>query len=102
MNSKTYSAKPTDVVRKWYIVDASKAPMGRVATEVATLLTGKGKPMYTAHIDCGDYVIITNTDKLVATGNKLDGKIYYKHSKYPGGLKSATLIEQMEKDSTRV
>ena len=102
MNSKTYSAKPTDVVRKWYIVDASKAPMGRVATEVATLLTGKGKPMYTAHIDCGDYVIITNTDKLVATGNKLDGKIYYKHSKYPGGLKSATLKEHMEKDSTRV
>lgn len=105
MNSKpakTFSAKPSDVVRKWYVVDASQAPIGRVATEVAMLLTGKGKPMFTQHIDCGDYVVITNADKLVATGKKLSDKVYYKHSNYPGGLKSATLKDQMEKDSTRV
>lgn len=102
MKAKTYSAKPADVVRKWHIVDASTAPIGRIASEVAVLLTGKYKPMHTAHIDCGDFVIITNTDNLVATGNKMDGKIYYKHSNYPGGLKSATLKEQMEKDSTKV
>lgn len=100
--AKTYSAKPTEVIRTWHVVDASTAPIGRIATEVAMLLTGKNKPMFTPHIDCGDFVIITNTDSLVATGNKMDDKIYYKHSNYPGGLKQATLKEQMDKDSTRV
>lgn len=100
--TKTYSAKPTEVERKWYVIDASTAPMGRLATEAASLLIGKGKPMNTAHIDCGDYVIVINADQLVATGNKLEGKNYYKHSGYPGGLKTATLKEMMNKDSTKV
>lgn len=97
----TYSAKPSDVTRKWYVVDASEAPLGRVATKVATLLTGKGKPMFTSHIDCGDYVVIINADKLVVTGDKLEKKIYYRHSGYPGGLKETQLKDVMEKDSTR-
>lgn len=97
---KTYSAKPADVTRKWYLIDASEAPFGRISTEVATLLTGKHKPMYTPHIDCGDYVVIINADKLVATGDKLNKKIYYRHTGYPGGLKERTLEKQLEKDST--
>lgn len=98
---KTYSAKPTEVQRKWYVIDASQLPLGRLSTYVATLLTGKGKPMFTAHIDCGDYVVIINSDKLIVTGNKLEDKMYYRHSGYPGGLKSATLKEVMTKDSTK-
>lgn len=99
---KTYSAKPTDVTRKWYVVDAAEAPLGRVATKVATLLTGKGKPTFTKHVDCGDYVIVINADKVQVTGNKLDTKSYYRHSGYPGGLKERTMREQMELDSTKV
>lgn len=97
---KTYSAKPTDVTRKWYVIDASEAPMGRLATKVATLLTGKGKPMFTQHIDTGDYVIIINAKNLVVTGDKTTKKMYYHHSHFPGGLKEATLAEKMEKDPT--
>jgi len=97
---KTYSAKPTDVTRKWYVVDASEAPLGRVATVVASLLIGKGKPMFTHHIDCGDYVIVINSDKLVISGNKLKDKSYYSHSGYPGGLSESSLQEKMDKDST--
>jgi large subunit ribosomal protein L13 len=99
---KTYSAKPSDVTRKWYVVDASETTLGRVSTRVATLLTGKGKPIFTHHIDCGDYVIIINADKLVVTGNKLEDKMYYRHSGFPGGLKEFTLQEKMNKDSTEV
>lgn len=99
---KTYSAKPTDVNRQWYIVDAAEAPLGRVATKVATLLTGKGKPQFTKHIDTGDYVIVINADNLVVTGDKQTKKVYYRHSNFPGGLKERTLTEQMEKDSTAV
>ncbi len=99
---KTFSAKPTDVERKWYVIDAATAPMGRLATEAASLLIGKGKPMFTHHIDVGDFVIVINADQLVATGNKLEGKNYYHHSGYPGGLKTATLKEMMNKDSTKV
>lgn len=99
---KTYSAKPTDVTRAWYVIDASEAPLGRVATRVATLLTGKGKPMFTAHIDCGDFVVIVNAKNLVVTGDKLDKKMYYRHSGFPGGLKEATLREKMDKDPTEV
>ena len=99
---KTYSAKPTDVTRRWYMVDASEAPLGRVATKVATLLTGKGKPQFTKHIDCGDYVVIVNADNLVVTGNKLAKKMYYKHSGFPGGLREAPLQDMIEKDSTAV
>lgn len=97
---KTYSAKPTDVERKWYVVDAAEAPLGRVSTKVATLLTGKGKPQFTKHIDCGDYVIVINADKLVVTGNKMEDKMYYRHSGFPGGLTETQLKNQMVKDST--
>ncbi|MEO8784852.1 MAG: 50S ribosomal protein L13 [Candidatus Saccharimonadales bacterium] len=99
---KTFSAKPTDVNRQWLLVDASQAPLGRVATQIAVLLTGKSKPMFTKHIDCGDYVVVINSDQLVVTGDKLNKKIYYQHSHYPGGLKEATLQEKLDKDSTEV
>ncbi|HEX4774161.1 MAG TPA: 50S ribosomal protein L13 [Candidatus Saccharimonadales bacterium] len=97
---KTFSAKPTDVERKWYVLDASEAPMGRLATLAATLLTGKGKPQFTKHIDCGDFVVIVNAEQTVVTGDKLNKKVYYRHSSYPGGLKEATLAEKMTKDPT--
>ena len=98
---KTYSAKPTDVTRKWYVIDASEAPLGRVATQVATLLTGKGKPMFTKHIDCGDHVIVINAEKAYVTGNKLDTKTYYRHSGHPGGLTETSMRDAMEKDPTK-
>lgn len=99
---KTYSAKPSDVTRKWHIIDASEAPLGRLSTVAARLLTGKDKPMYTPHIDCGDYVVITNADNLVVTGKKTEAKKYYSHSGYPGNLKTANLKEKKAKDSTEV
>lgn len=99
---KTYSAKPTEVERKWYILDASQVPLGRLSTVAATLLLGKGKPMFTHHIDTGDYVIVINSDKLVVTGDKLESKTYYSHSGYPGGLSSATLKEKMDGNSEYV
>ena len=98
---KTYSAKPVDVTRQWYVVDASEAPLGRVATKIATLLTGKGKPMFTKHIDCGDFVVVINADKIVVTGKKNENKMYYHHSQYPGGLTELTLNEVMVKDPTK-
>jgi len=99
---KTYSAKPADVTRKWYVVDASEAPLGRVATRIATLLTGKGKPMFTHHIDCGDYVVVVNAEKAHVTGNKLDTKTYYRHSGHPGGLTETSMRDAMESDPTKV
>ena len=99
---KTYSAKPSDVTRAWYVIDASEATLGRISTRVATLLTGKGKPQFTHHIDTGDYVIVINADKLVVTGNKLTDKKYYRHSGFPGGIKEASLADKMAKDSTEV
>jgi large subunit ribosomal protein L13 len=98
--AKTYSAKPSEVTREWYVIDAAEAPLGRVAARVATLLTGKGKPMFTAHIDCGDHVIIINAKDTVVTGKKATDKMYYRHSGFPGGLKERTFTEQMEKDPT--
>jgi large subunit ribosomal protein L13 len=98
---KTYSAKPSDVTRKWYVLDAAEAPLGRVATKAATLLTGKGKPQFTAHIDCGDYVVIVNAANLRVTGKKLDQKMYYRYSGYPSGLREDTLKDVMAKDPTR-
>ena len=95
---KTYSAKPSDVVRKWYVVDASELPLGRLATQIATLLTGKGKPQFTSHIDCGDYVVVVNAKTLVVTGTKMTDKKYYHHSLYPGGLSERSLTEQLEKN----
>ena len=73
---KTYSAKPSDVTRQWYVIDASEAPLGRLATHIAQLLTGKGKPQFTKHIDCGDYVIVINAENTVATGDKVNKKVY--------------------------
>lgn len=99
---KTYSAKPSDITRAWYVIDASEVPLGRLATRVATLLTGKTKPQFTSHIDCGDFVVVINADKLVVTGDKLNKKIYYRHSGFPGGIKDTTLSEKMAKDSTDV
>lgn len=99
---KTFSLRKEDVSRKWYLIDASEAPLGRVATVAASLLIGKGKPTQTSHVDGGDFVIIINTDQLVTTGNKIDKKIYYRHSGFPGGIYQRTLREAMEKDSTEV
>ncbi|HEY1644948.1 MAG TPA: 50S ribosomal protein L13 [Candidatus Saccharimonadales bacterium] len=99
---KTYSAKPTDVERKWYVIDAASAPLGRISTVAASLLIGKGKPQFTKHIDCGDYVIIINAKNLVVTGNKLTDKKYYHHSGYPGGLRTRSLAEQLERDATKI
>ncbi|MGH7234661.1 MAG: 50S ribosomal protein L13 [Candidatus Saccharimonadales bacterium] len=100
---KTYSIKPTDIKRTWYLIDAgSDNSLGRVAAEAAKLLLGKGKPQYSNHIDCGDYVVITNASSLKVTGNKLDQKKYYSHSGHPGGLRTRTLREQMQRDPTRV
>ena len=99
---KTYSAKPSDVTRKWYVIDASEVTLGRVATKAASLLLGKGKPQFTHHIDVGDYVIITNASSLKVTGDKLTTKKYYRHSGYAGALKERTLTEQMNLDPTQV
>jgi large subunit ribosomal protein L13 len=99
---KTYSAKPTDVSRSWYVIDASTAPLGRLSTVVAQLLLGKGKPQFTKHIDCGDFVVVINADKLVVSGKKMTDKKYYHHSHFPGGLKETSLEEQIAKDSTKV
>jgi large subunit ribosomal protein L13 len=97
---KTYSAKPTDVTRKWYVIDASKATLGRVSTQVASLLLGKGKPQFTHHIDTGDYVIVINAADVQVTGGKMDKKMYYKHSGYPGGLTELSMRQKLERDPT--
>lgn len=102
MKAKTYSAKPTDVTRKWYVLDASQVSLGRLSTVAARLLIGKDKPMVTSHVDTGDYVIVINSDQLKVTGDKLNKKIYFRHSNFPGGLKETPLKDQMAKDSTQV
>lgn len=99
---RTYSPKASDIKREWYVVDATGQTLGRLATRIATILRGKHKPIYTPHMDCGDYVIVINADKIRVTGKKLDQKVYYRHSGYPGGLKSITLREQLRKHPTRV
>ena len=99
---KTYSAKPSEVERKWYVIDASDNTLGRISTVAAKLLLGKDKPMFTHHIDCGDYVIITNANNLKVTGDKLNSKKYYHHSQHPGGLRTRSLQEQMERDPAKV
>ncbi|MEA5013631.1 MAG: 50S ribosomal protein L13 [Candidatus Limiplasma sp.] len=91
----TYMAKPADVQRKWYVVDAEGMVLGRLASQVASILRGKNKPIFTPHVDTGDYVIILNADKVVLTGNKLDQKVYYRHSGYPGGLKETVYRKLM-------
>lgn len=99
---KTFSLKPKDVTRKWYLLDASEAPIGRLATVAAKLLIGKEKPTLSPHVDAGDYVVVINTESLVATGNKPEGKIYYRHSGFPGGIRKHTLNEAMSKDPENV
>ena len=93
----TYMAKAGQVERKWYVIDAADKNLGRVATKVATILRGKHKPIFTPHVDCGDYVIIINAEKVNLTGNKLDDKIYYDHSRYVGGLRERTAKVMKEK-----
>ncbi len=97
---KTYSQKASEVSHKWVLVDASEAPLGRVATVIATRLTGKYKPTYTPSMDDGDYVVVINADKLVLTGNKLESKRYYRHSGFPGGIKERSVREAQEVDPT--
>ncbi|MBR9938040.1 50S ribosomal protein L13 [Oscillospiraceae bacterium Marseille-Q3528] len=99
---KSYMASPATIERKWYVVDATGYTLGRLASEVAKVLRGKNKPIYTPHIDTGDYVIIVNADKVKVTGKKLDQKIYYRHSDYVGGMKEATLREMMDKKPEKV
>ena len=99
---KTYSQKPTEVTREWFIVDATGIPLGRLTVEVAKKLTGKQKPTYTPHIDGGDYVVVINAKQVKATGDKRRSKVYYRHSGYPGSTKATTLEQQLEKDPTEV
>ncbi|NLY43344.1 MAG: 50S ribosomal protein L13 [Clostridiaceae bacterium] len=94
----TYMAKPNEVQRKWYIIDAEGKPLGRVASQVAKILRGKHKPIFTPHVDTGDHVIVLNADKVVLTGKKLDQKMYRRHSGYPGGLKETSYREMMAKN----
>jgi large subunit ribosomal protein L13 len=94
---RTYSAKPLEVERAWYVVDAEAQTLGRLATQIAGVLRGKGKPAYTPHVDTGDFVVVVNAEKIRVTGNKLDQKIYYRHSGYPGGLRERTLREQLDR-----
>jgi len=98
----TYMANAETVERKWYVVDAAGQTLGRLATEVATLLRGKHKPTYTPHVDCGDHVIIINADQIQMTGKKLDQKMYRRHSGYVGGLKEVTARVMMDKHPDRV
>lgn len=99
---KTFMASPATIDRKWYVVDAEGMTLGRLASEVAKVLRGKNKPIFTPHMDCGDYVIIVNADKIKVTGKKLDQKIYYHHSDYVGGMKETTLKEKLAKKPEQV
>jgi len=99
---KTYTVRKGDIKREWYVVDAQGKTLGRLASEIAKILRGKHKPIYVPHLDCGDYVIVVNAEKVRVTGKKLDQKFYYRHSGYPGGLKSINLRDQLQKHPTRV
>ena len=98
----TYNAKPGEIAREWYLVDADGQTLGRLATLIADTLRGKRKPQYTPHVDTGDFVIVVNAEKIAVTGNKLDQKTYYRHSGFPGGLRSRTLREQLDRRPTEV
>jgi large subunit ribosomal protein L13 len=99
---KTYSAKPGEIQRDWYVVDAEGQTLGRLATQIADRLRGKGKPQFTPHVDTGDFVIVVNVEKIAVTGNKLEDKMYYRHSGYPGGLRARPLREQLDRLPTEV
>jgi len=99
---KTYSVKASEIKREWHVIDAADQVLGRLATQVARLLMGKHKPMFTRNLDTGDYVVVINVDKVRVTGNKAKQKVYYRHSGYPGGLKTISYDKLMETDPTRV
>ncbi len=99
---KTYSTKPREVPRYWHVLDATDRPLGRLASEAAVLLRGKHKPQYQPNLNIGDFVVIVNAEKVKVTGNKAEGKIYYRHSGYPGGLKAFTFREMMQRDPRKV
>jgi large subunit ribosomal protein L13 len=99
---KTWNAKPGEVARRWYVIDAEGQTLGRLATRIADTLRGKGKPEFTPHVDTGDFVVVVNAEKIHVTGKKLDDKMYYRHSGYPGGLKQRPLREQLERRPTEV
>ncbi len=99
---KTYSTKASEIERQWHIIDASDKILGRLATQAAHLLMGKHKPIFCRHLDVGDFVVIINADKVRVTGNKAKQKLYYRHSGYPGGLKSVSLEKMMQDNPTRV
>jgi large subunit ribosomal protein L13 len=101
MNPKTYSAKRDELDARWYVVDAKDKILGRLATEIATILRGKHKPTFTPHLNCGDYVVVINAKQVAVTGDRLDSKIYYRHSQYPGGLKQETLRQVLQKHPER-
>ena len=99
---KTWNAKTGEVPREWYVVDAEGKTLGRLSTRIADTLRGKDKPQYTPHTDTGDFVVVVNCEKVTVTGKKMDEKMYYRHSGYPGGLKERTLREQLERRPTDV
>jgi large subunit ribosomal protein L13 len=99
---RTYNAKTGEIARDWYVVDAEGQTLGRLATQIADVLRGKRKPQYTPHVDTGDFVVVVNAEKIGVTGAKLDNKLYYRHSGYPGGLKSRTLREQLDRQPAEV
>lgn len=98
---KTYSTKPADIERQWHVIDASEKTLGRLSTQIAGLLMGKHKPIFSPHLDTGDYVVVINAEKVRVTGNKAKQKLYYRHTGYPGGLKTVTLEKMMETHPTR-
>ncbi len=99
---KTWTAKKGEIERRWYVVDAEGQTLGRLATRIADTLRGKKKPTYTPHVDSGDFVVVVNAEKVSVTGKKLDDKRYYRHSGYPGGIRSRTLREQLDRQPTEV
>ncbi len=102
MMRRTYMAKPGSVERKWYVIDAAGQRVGRLAAEIASILRGKHKPEFTPHVDVGDFVVVINAEKVVFTGKKLQDKMYYRHSGYPGGLKTTSAAQMLEKHPERV
>lgn len=99
---KTFVTKPAEIERSWYVVDAEGRTLGRLASKIATILRGKHKPIYSPSVDCGDFVIVINAEKITVTGRKMEQKIYYHHSMYPGGLSEITLKDQLQKHPDRV
>ncbi len=99
---KTYSAKKSDIEREWHLVDATDQTLGRMASQIATVLRGKHKPYFTPHVDCGDFVVVVNAEKIYVSGNRMEEKLYHRHSGYPGGIKVMTLREMLERKPEQV